>query len=94
MAKPCIFTHPAQTKFRDDTPTPPRLSAAVLHSSGARVPLECVQLKLGMMADLGRQSFVAGDEEVRPARNFVGAEAVACFDIANDADVGHGVERW
>lgn len=46
-----------------------------------------------MVANLGRQSFVPGDEEIRPAGNFVGTDAVARFDITDDAGVGHGVGR-
>ena len=42
-----------------------------------------------MVPDLGRERLVASDVEVGPASNFVGGDAFAGFDVAEDSDFRH-----
>jgi len=80
---------PTETKLAHDTPTATRLRTPVFNGGGASVSPEGVELKLGLVADLGREGLVASYVEVGSAGNFVCSYALAGFDIAKDPDFCH-----
>jgi len=80
---------PAETELAHDTPSTTRLGTPVFNGRGTGVPSEGVELELGLVADLGRESLVAGHEKVGSAGDFVGGDAFASFDVAEDPDFCH-----
>lgn len=80
---------PTETKLAHDTPPTTRLRTPVFDGSRAGVPSECVELELGLVAHLRREGLVASYVEVRPAGDFVGCDASAGLDVAEDSDFRH-----
>ena len=85
--------YPTETKLAHDTSTTTRLRTPVFNGSGASVSPKSVELKLGLVADLGREGLVASYVEVGSASDFVCSYALAGFDIAKNSDFCHSSLR-
>jgi len=72
---------PTKAKLAHDAPSTTRLRTPVFDSSRSGVPPEGVELKLGLVADLGREGLVASYVEVGSAGDFVGGYAFAGSDV-------------
>lgn len=80
---------PTETKLAHDSPPTTRLRTPVFDGSRAGVPSEGVELELGLVAHLSREGLVASYVEVRPSGDFVGCDAFAGLDVAEDSDFRH-----
>jgi hypothetical protein len=86
----CPHTYPTQSEFANHTTPAAGSRAPVFDRRRPRVASKGVQLQLRLIAHLSGETLVASDVEVCAARDFVVGDALARFDVTQDADVRSG----
>ena len=83
-------TYPAQTKLANHPTSTASSRTTILDRRRPGVAAKGVQLELRLVAHLGGETLVACDVEVCAARDLVVGDALARFDVAQDAYVRPG----
>jgi len=78
-----------ETKLAHDSPATTRLRTPVFDGSGAGVSAEGVELELSLVADLRREGLVTSYVEVCSTGDFIGSDAFAGFDVAENPNFRH-----
>lgn len=82
-------TYSAEAKLADDATTTAAFYTAILNLSRACIRVHVVQLKLRLVPNLGRQSLVACDCQVRATDDLGFVNGRAFANIAQNTDVDH-----
>jgi hypothetical protein len=84
------LTHPTQTKLAHHTTSTASSRTTIFDCRRSRVAAKGIQLQLGLVAHLGRETLVACNVKVCASRDFVVGDALSRFDVAQDACIWSG----